>query len=344
MATAKRTHPLAVYDDAALHEISDTADAVKVICAAALGVAGIVMGANDASETMVFARQLETIRNKVYEKKYPEYKGRSFVPVASEDGDSEYLTYRVWDEVTMSKVIADYATDFATVTAMAFELTTKFFDIGNAYDYDIKDLRRAAKAGLALETKLAGVARRGIELGIDDAIALGVPSLKTFGLVNHPNVTLLTLTTGTWASATGAQIVADMNQLVTNIMDTTLEIWTPDTFLCSTDCLRFLQTKIFDASGGAGTKTVLDVFKEQNPTVTVASWNRLNTANAAGTNGRIVVYKKDSEVLEFIMGREFEIFPAVQTGLRFTHPCMATVGGVQVHHPAAILYADNQTM
>lgn len=331
-----------VFDEDSFNAIQDAADLVVVFDEALCPISpkGVVHGANDANETMVFARQLETIRNKVYEKKYAELKGRQLVPTVSENGDMEYVTIRVWDEVTMAKVIADYATDFATVSAVAFEHTMKFFDIGNSYTYSIKDLRRAAAAGIELTSRFANIARRGIELGIDEAIAIGVPSLKSYGLTNNPNVSILSLTTGNWPSATAEQILADLNLIVTSMWTGTLEIYKPDTLVVSSACYRLLTTKLLNAANSSNV-TVLDMFQKQNPGITVESWTKLSLANAAGTNGRMIAYKKDADVIEFIMGKEFEVFGAEQKGLTFCHPCMATVAGVAVHHPAAVIYVDS---
>lgn len=328
-----------VFDEAAFEEIQDAADVAKVVYDGASAFTRA--GATDAEETMVFARQLETVRNKMYEIKYPEYIARTLVPVVVEDGDSEFVTMRVWDFTAVANVISDYSSDFKKVTATAKEYFVKFFDIGNAYDYHIRDLRRAAKAGVALDTMKARAARRGIELGIEDAIAVGVPSLRTFGLTNHPNVSLVTLTTGNWTSATSEQILADLNQLITTMWTSTLEIFRPDTILVSTAAYRLLTTRLMSA-GNSSNASVLEVFLKQNPGITVRSWTKLANANAAGNNGRMVVYKRDAEVMEFIMGRDFEVFPAVQTGMTFDHHCMAQVAGLAVHYPAAVFYVDNQ--
>ncbi len=298
----------------------------------------------DASETMTFARALETVKNRMYEKKYAELKGRTFVPFSDEGGDaSEYMVYRVWDVQTMAKVVVNYATDFPLVSASASEVYLRYADIGDAYGYSIQDMRNAAKAGVALDTKLAAVARMGIELGIDDAVANGLPTLKTYGLTNHPNVTLGTLTNGTWASATGEQILEDLNYIVTLMLTNTKEIFAPDTILMSTAAYRKVVSKLVN-SAGSGSLTVKQAFEAQNDGVKLASWTRLSLANAGGTNGRIVAYKRDPEVLEFEMGKEFEIFPGQQQGLMMVFPCKARLAGLAVHHPLAISYFDNQTL
>jgi hypothetical protein len=328
-----------VYDAASFELIQDQAAVPAAVAAAALAA-----DITDSSETLVFARQLETIKNRVYEKKYAELKGRQLVPFSYEAGpDAEFLTYRLWDHYTLAKVVTNYSTDFPLVSATASEYFVKFVDIGNGYQYSILDLRKAAKAGVALTDRLAMAARRGIELGIDDAVAVGIPEAKTYGLTNHPNVSLQTLLTGTWGSATGEQILADLNHIVTEVLDDTLEIFSIDTLCMSTACYRLLATKLLSTANSSNI-TVLEAFKAQNPGITVMSWTKLATANAAGTNGRIIAYKRDSEVLEFEMGQEFEIFPAEQRALTLTHVCRARVGGVVIHHPMAVRYVDAQNI
>ena len=171
---------------------------------------------------------------------------------------------------------------------------------------------------------------------------MGVPEIKTYGLANHPNVSLLTLSNGTWSSATAEDILDDLNQIVDTMVNTTLEIHRPDTIVMSTAAYQLIAKKILNSAGS--TDSVLDVFKKQNPGITVQSWTKLATANAAGTNGRIIAYKKSADVLEFEMGQEFEVFPAIQEGLFFKHICKSRWAGVSVHLPAAICYCDNQLL
>lgn len=300
-------------------------------------------GVTDASETLVFARQLEHVKNRVYKTQYAELKGRSLVPISNEAGpNKEFITYRVWTGVTMAMLVSNYATDFPTVAASAQELFLKFHDFGNAYEYSVRDLELAAAAGVPLQQMDADLARQGHELAIDEAIAIGVPQVKTYGITNHPNVSLLTLPTGTWSSATGLQLLADLNYMITAMFNTTLEIHAPNTIVMSTNAFRLISTKILDAAGG--NMTVLQAFQTQNPGVSVSSWTKLNTANAAGTNGRIIAYKKDPSIVEFEMGEEFHQYPSQQVGMSLKTPCMSRFAGVAVHQPQALSFFDNQTL
>jgi hypothetical protein len=329
----------ACYDAESAELFADVSDLPKAFLNAHM-----MAGFEDAQETLVFARQLETIKNRVYMTKYPELKGRKFVPTSNEAGPStEYLTYRVWTDYVMAKVIGNYSTDIPTVNASASETSVKGYTVGDAYVYSIDDLRSAQAAGNGLVDKLAKAARRGIELLRDEHTAFGTPEVGSFGLLNHPNVALEVLSNGDWANAgtSGEEILADLNQLVTRMLLTTNEIFAGDTLLMSVEAFRLISTKLLDA-GNASNRTVLEAFKAQNPGITVESWTKLALANAAGTDGRIVFYKKDPEVLEFEVAVEFEQMPVEYRAMTYTTVCRAKWFGCQIQFPGAVLYADNQ--
>lgn len=346
---AKKYAPTPVFDEASFRAYQDEADVPQAILdavAAAQGQGGAPLDPKmfDSNETLVFARQLETIKNRLYEKKYAALKGPSFVPMSMEGGlETEFLTYRIYDRVTLAILVENYQTDFPLVTASAREVSIKYHIYGNSYGYSLLDLRRAAKAGVQLESRMADIARQGHELVLDDEIAYGVPTLKTFGLTNHPNATLYTLPTGNWSSATGEQILADLNYLVTQMLTNTLEIWAGDTMLMSTAAYRLIATKLINSANGSN-RSVLEAFKAQNPGISVESWTKLNLANATGDNGRIVFYRKSDEVLEFQVGRQFEVMPPIQSGMMISYPCISSAAGLVVLHPSALCYADNQSI
>lgn len=334
-----------VYDEAAFHAIQDAAqvpNAVKSAASEAVAAGELPVSATDASETMVFARQLETIKNVVYETQYAQLKGRSLVPMSYSAGpNAEHLTYRIWDETAMAMIVSNYATDFPLVAASAREEFIRFFDIGSAYGYSIQDLRKAAFAGVPLDSKLAMLARNSLEQALDEAIAVGVPQYKTYGMVNHPNVSLLSLTTGNWPTATGEQILADLNSIITTGFVNTLEIHQFDTLAVSTACYRLLSTKLLSATNSSNV-TVLEAFLKQNPGVTVQSWTKLTNANASGNNGRIIAYKKNPLVLEFEMGSDMEVVGPIQQGFFLSFPVKMRVGGLALHQPLGMAYVDAQ--
>jgi hypothetical protein len=297
---------------------------------------------NDAAETMIFARQLETVKSRIYEKKYEALKARSFVPESNEGGaTSETLVVRIWDAFVVAKVMHNYATDIPMVSASAVEKIVRYFNVKDGYYYSIEDLRKASAAGVALTTRLGDAARRGIELARDGITAFGVPDIGTYGLANHPNATLKTLPNGAWATASGEEILEDLNYLVTSMLVDTKEIFSPNAILVSTAAWRILATKLLSVDN-ASNATVLSSFQMQNPGISIDSWTKLSTASADGTAGRVICYHKSPEVLEFETGIEFEILPVEYAKGVFTHVCQARYAGVNIYYPLAVEYSDNQ--
>lgn len=303
----------------------------------------IVAATTDAAETMIFARQLETVKARVYEKKFPPLKARGFVPESNEGGaTSETLVYRLWEGFVVAKVAGNYATDIPMVSASGKEFVVRYFSVKDGYYYSIEDMRKAAAAGVELTTKYAELARRGIELARDGITAFGAPDIGTYGLANHPNGTLKTLPNGDWANASGLEILEDLNYLVTEMLVNTLEIFEPNQILLSTRLYRIVTTKLVSAdAANASNISVLTLFQQQNPGIAVDSWTKLAGSSPDTLHDRVICYVKSPEVLEFETGVEFEVLPVEYSKGVYTHVCQARFAGVQVHYPLGISYSDN---
>ena len=168
--------------------------------------------------------------------------------------------------------------------------------------------------------------------------ALGDANTGVKGFLNQSAVPIVSFVTGNWTQATAAEnILTDMNTLVNSIVNTTKELFAPDTMILDNTSFQIANSKRIDPTME---KSVLKSFLENNPYITsVQQWQRCNTASA--TNGRrIVAYKRDPEVLELVIPQEFEQFPPQAKNLGFMIPTHARVGGVSVRYPLAIAYMD----
>lgn len=297
-------------------------------------------GLTDASETLAFARELEHIKSRTYEIQYAESKGTQFVPMSTEAGPyAETITYRVWDGVTMAKLVTNYFTDPPMVESFAKEKTARFFDMANMYGWSWRDIEMANANGKPLPERDARRARQGHDVALDEAVAYGVPGVGTYGLLNHPNATVVAPSLGgNWTTLTGEQILQELNDLVTQMEDNTLEIHRGDTLLMSTKARAILAHKFVNAASGQ--VTVLQAFQAQNPGIMVESWVRCKGAAASGTESRLVFYKKSNDVLEFEVGRYFTQLPAVNEGMSVKIPCVSRYAGLQLHIPACLFYSD----
>jgi hypothetical protein len=295
----------------------------------------------DAKYTAVLEKRLEYLKTKVYQVMYPQFKARQLIPVSNEaDPGAETITYEQWDDFGMAQIIANYADDLPLVDALAEDYTTKVKGIGAAYQYSIQDLKRSVMSGANLPEKKARAARRFIEQKIEDIAALGESAYGLTGFANNANVALTTPTTGTWSGATAAQIIADLDKLVSAIVVLTKETYPPTTIAMDVSLYNIIAHKRVSTTGDTS-RTVLEDYIASSPYITeIVSWNKLATADAAGTGPRIVAYSKDPDVMSLEIPQEFEQFPPQAKNLSFVIPTHARCAGVIMPLPMAVGYMD----
>lgn len=313
----------------------------------ALAQLGILRGEDERMDdkfTSVIAQELEFLKAQTYDIQYPELKARRFIPVSNEaDPGAETISYKQWDEYGMAKIISNYADDLELVDVLAEKFTSDVHSLGKAYQFSIQDLRRAAMSGNQLDSRRAMAVRRANERAVEQIAATGAiggePSGGLGGLTNNANVPLVVLPNGTWAAATPANIIEDLNFIVSSVITATLEVHAPDTILLDTASFALInQTPI----AVDNQTTILRSFLANNPYITnIDSWFLLDTADAAGTGPRMVCYKRSPEVLTLEIPQEFEQLPPEARNLSFVVNCHSRIGGVIIYYPLAIAYADN---
>ncbi len=293
----------------------------------------------DAGETAFLAKQLEYVLSKTFDIKYPAFLGRKFIPINTEvpSGANSY-TYYQWDEYGMAEIIANFADDLPMVGRFAKEFNAPIRSIGEAYMYSLQDLRASAHTGVPLDKDRAAVARRIMEQKVDALLATGDANAGLKGFLNHTNVPLTALTTGSWASATAAQILADLRKVQTAILVATKQIFPPDTMLLDTGSFDQLSNMEMSTDNSA---TVLETFLKNSPHIkNIDQWWKLDLADAAGTGPRLVMYSRTSEVVEGVIPQEFEQMPPQAVNLAFKVPCHMRHGGISIKYPLAMSYAD----
>lgn len=299
----------------------------------------------DANETLVFARQLEHVYATAYEIEYPESAGRRLIPInTSVSNAASSYVYRMVDEYGEAELIDSYAMDLPNVEGTGKEYTGKLVSAGASFFVSIQDLREAAKAGIQLEAKKALTARKAMDRWIDKMLCKGDSLVSMTGFANNANVPLISPTTGTWSTASAANIQGDVEKLAKSIFTATLGLHgNPDNgsgltlAVAPSHWAKLASTRVDTFN----MMTLLEYLQSRLPFVKeITSWNRLETADAAGTGPRIVAYHKDPDVVEGIISQEFEMLPPQPKSLGYSVPCHARMGGVKVVYPKAMAYMD----
>ena len=182
----------------------------------------------DADGAFFFQRQLEHIKSKSYDVRYADLKARELFPVSNEGGAGiTSITYRTYDQVGAAKIINAYADDLPRADVKGKETSIPVRSVGISYGYDLDEIQSSQMVGASLDQRRANAARRAVEQVVNDVAFYGDTTSGLPGLFSNPNIpTGAVVASGTgsttqWANKTPDQILFDVNDLFTDIFDTT---------------------------------------------------------------------------------------------------------------------------
>lgn len=303
----------------------------------------------DANESAFFARELEFLKARTYDIRYPQFKGILMIPVSTEAGPgAATITYQQFNSIGMAKIIADYADDLPRADVAGEEFSTPVRSIGDSYGYSVQDIRSSQMSGRNLPSRKAFAARRAVDQEIDriawSATGGNVDAGLT-GLLYNANITSSTVPTRsgrtTWIAdaKTADEILADLNDLVGSVVGLTLGVEEPDTVGCP--YAEYAHIASTPRSTGTET-TILKFFLNNNPYIkAVVPVNNLRNvaplpSGGAGPGNLLLCYKKDPQNLTLEIPQPFEQFPIQERNLEYVVPCHARCGGVIVYYPLSI--------
>jgi hypothetical protein len=299
--------------------------------------------AGNGIDSAFIERQLEYVKVKTYDIKYPELKARSLIPVSHETpAGAETVKYNTYDMFGVAKIVLSYATDFPRADVRVSESRQEIKSIGDSYGFNVQEIRSSKMAGLPLEQRKANSARRAMEQKLDSIASIGDTVNSLNGLLTLPNAQTGSIPNGAsghpdWARKTGLEMLADLNLNAAAIVTSTFDIEHPTTILLPINQMAIASVTPVNTGIPA---TVLEHFLKANEWVKeVISWYRLSGAGSMGTD-RMVVYARDPDHLWLEIPQEFEQFPAQQKGMEFEVPCHMRTGGVICPYPLSVLYAD----
>lgn len=298
----------------------------------------------DAGESAFLTRQLLFIQQREVTQLFTQLKATKLIPLdTSIPSGADSFSTPVWNVYGKASLVANYATDFPTSDAAQSEVILPIKSIGNAFQYSVQDLRRAAMAGgMPLDQRRASVARMVSDKLVETVMSLGDATSGLLGFLKTSGVTLLTAgggVTGTWSGASGATIYADLMLMAAKVQTQSQDVWHADTIVLGTAAYaRAAQVP----ANSFNQESALSAFLRTNPfgITNIDQWVKCDLANAAGNGPRAVVYRRGSECVDCKIPQGFEVFAPQQKGLGFIVPCHTRVGGSVVYHPASMVYVD----
>lgn len=299
----------------------------------------------DANEAIFFENELEHLKAKSYDVMRRELRHREYLPVSSEAGPgAETIAYTQYDQVGTAKLIANYADDIPLANVKGRKFTSPVHGIALAFGYSLQDVRAAAMANKRLDDKGMKAMARGIGEKEETVAAFGDTNTGMAGFLNHANVTVASVANPgsgkAWIadSKTPEEIAQDVATSVNTILAATAEKEKPNAVILPvTEYGHIAQKKMTDIE-----PTILKWVLGNNPWIkSIGTWDKLSTADAAGTGPRMVTYKRDPEALTLEIPQEFEVLPTQQKGLQFLTYGHSRIGGVLFYYPLSCLYTDD---
>ena len=301
----------------------------------------------DADLILFAERELEHVSREVQLVKYPQFKQRELIPTdfSVNPGATSYKYYTL-DMVGYAKVVANYSKDFPRVTVRKSENVSTIKSLGDSYGYTIQDMRAASMAGMSLDTTLAMAAKQGMLQTERDIAFFGSSEDNLPGFftdTNIPSTSVPADGTGSstlFSTKTADQILRDMNDCVSTVVDQTNDVEAADTLLMPPAQYELIKTLRLDNIN----ETVLSFFLRTNDSIKqvvkclqckepTAGWASVGATFASGDI--MVAYRRDPLVLQLIIPQDFEQFPAERDGLEWTVNCHERIGGTIVRLPLA---------
>lgn len=285
----------------------------------------------DANESMVFALQLQHLRNEVMMRPYPQYKAKNLLPMQSEaSAGAEEYAYIVADRVGMFKMITNYADDLPVTEVQGEKIVADIREFGGAVHYSIHDQERAAQSGQPLVQRKMVANRDVAEQKFDKIAWVGDAESGLFGVANHPNITVDTVTA--WPAKTAAQIYTDMVRPFVDQATDTNGIESPDTIVLSASRLETARNTFFTDNTG---DNVLTRFKESYPGVTIDTVEWMATGGSGGSQA-MLAYRKDPMKLAVETPLPYMVMPPEPRNLATIVNARMRTAGAVVYFPLSV--------
>lgn len=291
----------------------------------------------DANDSIFFERELEQIKNKVYQVAYAPLNAMKLIPVdTTTDPGANYVTYTKYDQVGYATIVADYADDIKPVNIRGEQFTSPIRSVADAFYVSIQDIRAARFANKPMESRLAetcyeAILQRMNNIAFFGDSPSGLPGWLTNTSIDNQLVAGTTVDARKWENKTPDEVLEDMFEPIRKMLDTTKNIEVPDTMAMPIKQYQHIATT---PRSNLSDTTILQFFQRTYPNINVVMAHELKGAFTNLTDG-FVVYKNSANKFWQEIPLEFEMGSPQWNNLAYKVICNARYGGVVVAYPAS---------
>lgn len=291
-----------------------------------------------------YISQLANLEAKIYEAKYTNINYQECVPISTsvpEWADTwDYISY---DAVTLGKFIGSSADDLPSVSLNANKTVVQIGYAGNSYDYSLDELRKSQQLRIPIDTTKGRAAFRGSQEHSQRVAYFGDADRAMTGLFNNPNLALDNSTTD-WDTATGQEIVDDMNSLLIKVWIDSANVHLPNVLIL--DSTRYATVTSRRMDSGTDT-TIMQFFMKNNLFTTTTGQQlivkprlQLLAAGVAGAD-RMMVYELNDDNLGLVNPIPWRPLAPQMKNLSIKIPCEYKISGVEFRYPFCGAYRDH---
>lgn len=299
--------------------------------------------AEDAS--IFFARELDYIKSKSYDKIYPEFTALNNFPITHEVPEgAETMTYYSYEKTGMAAIISNYATDLPRADVKGSPTTAYVKSIGDSYGYSIQEMRASRMAGKSLDTRKAEAARYAIDRKTNEIAFAGDKEHKLMGMLssdnNIPLYTLATVETKTsWKDKSAAEILADINGMFAYQSRITQDVERADTLALPPAVFIDISTRQIPNTGYTVKRFLLENAPYLKNIITAPELSAENNATNPYGVDVAMLYTNSADKFSLEIPMAFYQYPLQNRNLEVIVPCEERVAGIVLYYPLSALLA-----
>ena len=296
----------------------------------------------DAQGSIFFNRELEQVKAKAYEVKYPELTYTTAFDVSNEiNPGAQEIVYEIYDRRGEAKIVQGPANDIPRADADGREERIPVRTLASMFGYTVDEIEAARFVGKPLEQRRANAARKAIEEKMNNLTWFGDADS---GLIGFFTASLIdsaqAAATGTgssraFADKSGTLIEADINGVLSTIFENSKGLERPNRVGLPLAQWNLIMTK----NMGTGTDTTVAQYIVQNsPFLTsvdqfVAIPQLSSGDNPTKSVDCMIVWTKSPDKVQVEIPQDTMFMPVQQVGLEYQTIARARFGGLNYYYP-----------
>jgi hypothetical protein len=292
----------------------------------------------DASQTVLFERDLEAVLTTTYDVPYPTLKFASgeLVPINPEGytGFADTITYYIYDKSGQFNAISDYSKGLPRCDVAGRRVTNPSIPHGASFGYTIIEIQRAQMAGMPLEIRKAEAVRRAYMERLERLALFGDAEYGLPGILTNPNIPRILSTTPISAASTADQIIDLISRVVSAPIAGTLQIANPNRLLLPIVQYQHMRDRLVST---AGSKSILQFIVETqklgNPSFEIMPYWGMAGGGTSGADC-MLLYELNPMKISLRIPVPITFQPPQVSGLEYVVPAYAMLGGAICYYPA----------